>query len=151
MFERYTERARRAIFFARYEASQYGNQCIESEHLLLGLLREDRALGKWFPERINIGEIRAEIEKRITRRECIPTNVKVPLAAECKKILTLAAESAETLGHRPVVEETLADTRALFVANALWKNAFLVSVRRIWMHRMTVVLSPEKGEWRIVS
>jgi ATP-dependent Clp protease ATP-binding subunit ClpC len=39
MSERYPENARRAVFFARYEASQYGNPCIETEHLLLGLYR----------------------------------------------------------------------------------------------------------------
>ena len=38
MFERYTEKARRVIFFARYEASQFGSPYIETEHLLLGLL-----------------------------------------------------------------------------------------------------------------
>ncbi len=51
MFERYTEMARRVIFFARYEASQYGSPYIETEHLLLGLLRE---IARWpggFPER----------------------------------------------------------------------------------------------------
>ena len=40
MFERYTERARRVLFFARYEASQLGSMSIETEHLLLGLLRQ---------------------------------------------------------------------------------------------------------------
>ena len=45
MFERYTEKARRVIFFARYEASQFGSPYIETEHLLLGLLREDKAVG----------------------------------------------------------------------------------------------------------
>jgi ATP-dependent Clp protease ATP-binding subunit ClpA len=44
MFDRFTEKARRSIFFARYEASTYGSGYIETEHLLLGLLREDRAL-----------------------------------------------------------------------------------------------------------
>jgi ATP-dependent Clp protease ATP-binding subunit ClpC len=43
MFERYTEIARRVILFARYEASQFGSP-IETEHLLLGLVREDKAL-----------------------------------------------------------------------------------------------------------
>ena len=47
MFERYTEKARRVIFFARYEASQFGSPYIETEHLLLGLLREDKALTKF--------------------------------------------------------------------------------------------------------
>ncbi|MBZ5597034.1 MAG: hypothetical protein LAN83_01820 [Acidobacteriia bacterium] len=42
MFERYTEKARRVIFFARYEASEYGSPFIETEHLLLGLLRIQR-------------------------------------------------------------------------------------------------------------
>src|SRR5438445_10008713 len=44
MFERYTEKARRAIFFARYECCNYGSEEIESEHLLLGLLRETALL-----------------------------------------------------------------------------------------------------------
>jgi ATP-dependent Clp protease ATP-binding subunit ClpC len=44
MFERYTEKARRVIFFARYEASQFGAPYIETEHLLLGLLQENKAL-----------------------------------------------------------------------------------------------------------
>ncbi len=42
MFERYNEKARRTIFFARYEASVSGSPYMETEHLLLGLLREDR-------------------------------------------------------------------------------------------------------------
>ena len=44
MFERYTEKARRTIFFARYEASQFGSPRIEAEHLLLGLLHESPPL-----------------------------------------------------------------------------------------------------------
>ena len=45
MFERYTEKARRVVFFARYEASGCGSPYTEVEHLLLGLLRENKALG----------------------------------------------------------------------------------------------------------
>ena len=48
MFERYTETARRTIFFARYEASQFGSTVIGTEHLLLGMLREDRGLALRF-------------------------------------------------------------------------------------------------------
>jgi ATP-dependent Clp protease ATP-binding subunit ClpC len=44
MFERYTELARRVLFFARYEASQLGSLSIETEHLLLGLIREGTGL-----------------------------------------------------------------------------------------------------------
>ena len=43
MFERYTEKARRVIFFGRYEASQFGSPYIDTEHLLLGIVREDKA------------------------------------------------------------------------------------------------------------
>src|SRR5215831_17094070 len=68
MFERYSEKARRVIFFARYEASNYGSPYIESEHVLLGLLREDHALANRLGNRrIVEPEIRAEIETRITR------------------------------------------------------------------------------------
>ena len=103
MFERYTERARRVIFFARYEASNYGSRHIETEHLLLGLLREDRELGRWFPGESDYqSKIRAEIERRITRGKPIATSVEVPISDECKKVLTLAAETAERFGHRQV-------------------------------------------------
>ena len=57
MFERYTDQARRVIFFARYEASQYGSPYVETEHLLLGLSRECRpAVSRWFPGRTNIAK-----------------------------------------------------------------------------------------------
>src|SRR6266481_4203448 len=266
MFERYTERARRVIFFARYEASQYGSPYIETEHLLLGLLREDRALAKWFPgESIVASGIRTEIEGQTTQRERISTSVDLPLTEECKKALTLAAEESERLARRYietehlllgmlrvegslaanllrkrglkpeaireqlakapssaglrvssqpsrgaiatldsflaglkwlnseelisffaknaefidasgkrwnreeiwrgfetlfapyakknatyVVEETLAETSELFVANVLWKNALLVSEQRAWMHRMCVVLLSGTGNWEIL-
>jgi len=44
MFERYTEGARRVVFFSRYEARNFGSAYIETEHLLLGLLREEKVL-----------------------------------------------------------------------------------------------------------
>ena len=106
MFERYTERARRVVFFARYEASQYGSPYIETEHLLLGLLREERALAKRFLNEVNAEEgIRAEIERGITQRERISTSVEVPLTSESKRVLTLAAEEAGRLGHRHIGTE----------------------------------------------
>jgi len=108
MFERYTEKARRVIFFARYEASQYGSPYIETEHLLLGLLREDRSLAKWFPGESSVEPgIRTEIEGQITPRERISTAVEVPLTEECKKVLNLAAEECERLAQRYVGTEHL--------------------------------------------
>jgi ATP-dependent Clp protease ATP-binding subunit ClpC len=46
MFERYTEEARRVLFFACQEASEFGSPHIETEHLLLGFLRADRQLSR---------------------------------------------------------------------------------------------------------
>src|SRR5665213_2627832 len=106
VFERYTEKARRVIFFARYEASQYGSPYIETEHLLLGLMREDKALANRFlRSHGSIESIRKEIEQRITIRERISTSVEVPLSQESKRILNFATEEAERLGHRHVGTE----------------------------------------------
>jgi uncharacterized protein (TIGR02246 family) len=108
MFERYTEKARRVIFFARYEASQYGSMTIETVHLLLGLLREDHALTRRFlDEKGGVQFLREEIEAHITRGERISTSVEVPLSLECKHILNLAAEEAEHLGNKHVATEHL--------------------------------------------
>src|SRR5437762_9869892 len=114
VFERYTEKARRLIFFARYEASQYGSPYIETEHLLLGLLREDRALANRILGEVNSEEgIRAEIEGHIASRGRISTSVEVPLALESKKILNLAAEEADRLGHRHIgTEHILLDRKS---------------------------------------
>jgi uncharacterized protein (TIGR02246 family) len=108
MFERYTEKARRTIFFARYEASQYGSPTIETEHLLLGLLREDRAIAlRLMKPFASVQAIRTEIEGRITRGTPISTSVEVPLSAECKRILCRASEEAERLAHNHVGTEHL--------------------------------------------
>ena len=108
MFERYTEKARRAIFFARYEASNYGSIRIETEHLLLGVLREDQALARYCLGRVGAGEeIRTEIEKRIIRGERISTSVEMPLSEECQKVLHLATEESQRLGTGHVGTEHL--------------------------------------------
>ncbi len=100
MFERYTEKARRTIFFARYEASQFGSQIIESEHLLLGVLRENKDLTSYFL-RLNAGVdwIRKQIEAQTYTRDRISTIVDLPLSDECKRVLAFAAEEAEHLSH----------------------------------------------------
>ena len=108
MFERFTEKARRVVFFARYEASNYGSHYIETEHLLLGLLREDHALVARFrflgQTKVD-SEIRTEIESRIGRGEPFATSVEVPLSTDSKKVLNLAAKEAERLGHRYIGTE----------------------------------------------
>jgi ATP-dependent Clp protease ATP-binding subunit ClpC len=108
MFERYTERARRVIFFARYEASQFGSTTIETEHLLLGLIREDKNLTtRFLRNSSSIENIRKEIEGRTTIREKVSTSIDLPLSNECKRILAFAAEEAERLNHRHIGTEHL--------------------------------------------
>ena len=81
MFERYTEIARRVIFFARYEASQFGSPYIETEHLLLGLLREDKALiFRFLRCHASVESIRKRIEGHILIREKVSTSVDLPLS-----------------------------------------------------------------------
>lgn len=109
MFERYTEKARRVIFFARYEASQFGAPAIEPEHLLLGLMREDKTLtARFFPRaQVSIESIRKEIEGRTLLREKISTSVELPLAPETKRVLAYAHEESDRLQHRHIGTEHL--------------------------------------------
>src|SRR4051812_34204846 len=96
MFERYTEKARRVIFFARYEASQFGTPQIESEHVLLGLLREDRFLFRHLmPSGWTVESIRRKIEFGAPIREKVSTSVDLPISSEVKRILTWATEEAD--------------------------------------------------------
>jgi ATP-dependent Clp protease ATP-binding subunit ClpC len=107
MFELYTERARRVVFFARYEASAYGSSTIEPEHLLLGILREDKPLIHRFLPNTFLADVRGKIEEHITAREKISTSIDLPLSNECKRILAYAHEESERLAHRHIGTEHL--------------------------------------------
>src|SRR5947209_9894672 len=102
MFERYTERARRCIFHARKLVSEYGSMTIETEHLLLGLLREDpNVIPRFLLSKTN-EDIRAEVEKGIVGKTKIPTSLDIPLSKESARIVRFALEEAELLRHRLV-------------------------------------------------
>jgi ATP-dependent Clp protease ATP-binding subunit ClpC len=108
MFDRYTENARRAIFFGRYEASQFGSPYIETEHLLLGVLREDYGLVKQlFSQPGAVEDIRKEIEQATSVKEKVSTAVDLPLTNESKRTLAYAAEEAERLSHKHIGTEHL--------------------------------------------
>ncbi len=108
MFERYTEKARRVIFFARYEASQLGASAIEAEHILLGLLREDKDLAaRLFRSLKAVETIRREVERRTVVRKKISPTVELPLSRQAKRVLNYAAEESERLGHRSISTEHL--------------------------------------------
>ncbi len=109
MFERYTEKARRVIFFARYEASQFGSHAIEAEHILLGLLREDKQLTQRFftNPRSAVESIRKEIEGRFPPGDKISASVDLPLSSSAKGVLSMAADESDRLGHRYIGTEHL--------------------------------------------
>ncbi len=107
MFERYTEMARRTIFFARYEASQFGSPYIETEHLLLGVLREDKALAnRLLASHAKVEELRNSITRGKTGLK-ISTSVDLPLSHESKRALAYGAEEGERLHQKHIGTEHL--------------------------------------------
>lgn len=109
MFERFTESARRLLFFARFEASALGSRAIGTEHLLLGLTR----VGKGFGSRIlseaglTFESLSMLIESRIARGERFPTSVEIPFSEDTKQVLHDAEEEADGLGHSFIGTEHL--------------------------------------------
>lgn len=95
MFERYKERARRVIFWARYMASEGGSPEIETEHLLLGLLREDQSLARRFlgsPWALDAVWRQVEQSKLVREKPLGP--VDLPLSNVSKRVLAFATEEA---------------------------------------------------------
>jgi ATP-dependent Clp protease ATP-binding subunit ClpA len=106
MFERYTEHARRVIFFGRYEASQFGSDVIEPEHLLLALYRDDASLMSRFVPGSQ-AEVRSQIERENPPRPKVSTNLDLPLSHAAKRVLMLGMEEAERMAHRHIGTEHL--------------------------------------------
>ncbi len=109
MFEKYNEKARRALFFARYESSKLGSKVIESEHILLGILREGEDVIKEIFSRFNVrpDDIRREIEGDRVFVERVSSTQELPLSEESKKILAYASHEAESMMHPYVGTEHL--------------------------------------------
>ncbi|MEJ7860774.1 MAG: ATP-dependent Clp protease ATP-binding subunit [Pyrinomonadaceae bacterium] len=110
MFERYTKKARQVVFFARYEALQYGSKVIAPEHILLGLMREDKNIFvRFFSFRNNLTTeiVRREVEDRIVLRERISQSAELNLAPEAKRILAFASDESAQLNNRHIGPEHL--------------------------------------------
>ena len=106
MFERYSERARRVIFFANSEANERGSLYIESEHMLLGLLRADERFTEHFlSSAMSLDLIRKQIEDHTPPRE--KTTEGLPLSDECQEIILFTADEAERLGSKEIGTEHL--------------------------------------------
>ena len=106
MFERYDEPARRTLFFARFEASKLGVRSIETEHLLLGLMREPRGPAGRLLLTLPLTDLRKELEKNRTD-ERIETSVEIPFSPETKRVLQHACDEADGLTHRHIGPEHL--------------------------------------------
>lgn len=109
MFERYTEGARRTIFFARYEAAQIGSAYIEPEHILLGLLHEDSALFRRLLPDVRYESIHKEViaHSRLEGGKKPAPSVDLPLSNESKRVLAFGAEEAGRLAHQHIGTEHL--------------------------------------------
>jgi ATP-dependent Clp protease ATP-binding subunit ClpC len=108
MFDRYTESARKAVFFARYEASQLGRGEIEIEHLLLGVLSADPRLAfDLLRSQKKIATIRERVAKYRPREKETSTSVDLPLSRECKRALIHAAKECKKLKRSDIGTELL--------------------------------------------
>jgi ATP-dependent Clp protease ATP-binding subunit ClpC len=107
MFEKYTERAKRIIYFARYEAGQAGSPQISPEHLLIGLLRDgDNFISKLYQRfDLRVEDIREHI---ISSTDYIQADSsEIPFNEVSKIVLSLAAEESERMNHKAIGSEHL--------------------------------------------
>ena len=113
MPERYTEAAIRALFFARYEASQLGSASIQTEHVLIGLIREGQSDKPSTASRIvalsglTSDQILKQIEERTAIGPKVATMIEIPFSDETKRVLESAAQEAAQMSHELIGPEHL--------------------------------------------
>jgi hypothetical protein len=109
MFERFNEPARRSLFFAREEAADLGSAFIETEHVLLGIRREEHAVTSrvFDRDRLSFAAIRREVEARTSRRAPVASSGEVPFSEEAQRVFVFAAQEAERLLHSHIGVEHL--------------------------------------------
>jgi Clp amino terminal domain, pathogenicity island component/UvrB/uvrC motif len=106
VFERFTERARQVVVLAQDEARALGHNYIGTEHLLLGLLREEEGLAARVLESLDVTleEVRAQVERIIGTGEELATG-QIPFTPRGKKVLELALREALSIGHNYIGTE----------------------------------------------
>ncbi|MCD6317860.1 ATP-dependent Clp protease ATP-binding subunit [Candidatus Aerophobetes bacterium] len=109
MFNRFTERARRAILLAREEAKRLDHDYLGTEHLLLGLIREGEGIAATALQNlgIDLGQVRQEVEKAVGRGGGSLFLGQIPFTPRAKKVLELAVTEARDLGHNYIGTEHL--------------------------------------------
>jgi ATP-dependent Clp protease ATP-binding subunit ClpC len=107
MFEKFTERGRKVIIYAKEEAEKRQNDYLGTEHLLLAILREDDGLPAAILKRMGITreEIRMEVQRNLPQGTDLMTFDDIPFTPRAKKVLELAVEEARLLGHNYIGSE----------------------------------------------
>ncbi|MBI1865248.1 MAG: ATP-dependent Clp protease ATP-binding subunit ClpC, partial [Nitrospirae bacterium] len=109
MFEKFTDRGRKVIILAREEAERHQNDYLGTEHLLLGILREEDGIPVAVLKKMGLTteEIKLEVERNLPRGTNILTFGEIPFTPRAKKVLELAIEEAKLLGHNYIGSEHL--------------------------------------------
>jgi ornithine carbamoyltransferase len=108
MWQRFTERARRIVFFAQEEAMRLGEQYVSTEHLLLGMLRENDSAAARVLDRmgVSLGGIRSEIERQVVPRDG-QVSSEMKLTPRGKRVIDLAYDEARQLSNNYIGTEHL--------------------------------------------
>ncbi len=108
MWQRFTERARKVVFFAQEEAQKYGEGYVSTEHLLLGLVRESDSVAARVLESagISLSRVKAEIEKQLPRGEARQAH-DMTLTPRAKRVIDLAYDEARNLNNNYIGSEHL--------------------------------------------
>ncbi|HLK43148.1 MAG TPA: Clp protease N-terminal domain-containing protein, partial [Thermoleophilia bacterium] len=106
MFERFTERARQVVVLAQDEARTLKHNYIGTEHILLGLLREEEGLAARVLDSLDITveEVRAQVARIVGQGDEVTTG-QIPFTPRAKKVLELALREALSLGHNYIGTE----------------------------------------------
>src|SRR5262245_47353971 len=104
LFERFTTRAKQALFFSRFEASGFGQLSIEPEHVLLGIMRARMGLGNrpLSAARLSLDHLRADISARTPSSQPVGPFVTIPFTDNTKRAIQFAAAEADRLEHKDI-------------------------------------------------
>ena len=105
MFDRYTDEARRVLFFARYEASRLGTPILETEHLWLGLLRECKKVVRRLAPRVTAEAVHERLMRHGLNAERISMAVDMPLSDEATRALAGAVAEADSRGQKHITPD----------------------------------------------
>src|SRR3954469_444769 len=108
MFERFTDRARRAVVLAQEESREHTPHHIGTEHLLLGLIREEQSPGVEFLAslRVPVAGVRDQVERTLTRGTN-PMSGHIPFTPEAKRVLEDAHRESTELSMEHIAAEHL--------------------------------------------